>query len=54
LYALARFVAEFWREPDFQLGFIFGGWMSMGQLLSLAMIGVSMGLYFYLQTKSNK
>jgi len=54
LYALARFVAEFWREPDFQLGFVFGGWMSMGQLLSLGMIGVSMGLYFYLHVKANK
>jgi len=54
LYALARFIAEFWREPDFQLGFIVGDWMSMGQLLSLGMMGVSIGLYFYLQNRAIK
>jgi len=39
LYGLARFVAEFWREPDIQLGYICCGWVTMGQLLSLVMIG---------------
>ncbi|WP_456403375.1 prolipoprotein diacylglyceryl transferase [Hydrogenimonas sp.] len=38
LYGIARFVAEFWREPDIQLGYICCGWVTMGQLLSLAMI----------------
>lgn len=37
LYALARFVAEFWREPDSQIGYLFLGG-TMGQWLSLAMI----------------
>jgi phosphatidylglycerol:prolipoprotein diacylglycerol transferase len=29
---------EFARMPDPQLGFIAGGWLTMGQLLSLPMI----------------
>ena len=36
LYGIFRFLIEFVREPDFQLGFIVGG-ISMGQLLSLPM-----------------
>ena len=35
-YGLMRFVAEYWREPDPQLG-LFGS-LSMGQILSLIMI----------------
>lgn len=35
-YALMRFVAEFYREPDVQMGFY--GVFSMGQILSLAML----------------
>jgi len=41
-YSLARFVVEFFREPDSQLGFLAGG-LSMGQILSLLMLGVSFG-----------
>jgi phosphatidylglycerol:prolipoprotein diacylglycerol transferase len=36
LYGIFRFIVEFFREPDFQLGFIMGGF-SMGQLLSVPM-----------------
>ncbi len=49
LYGTARFIAEFWREPDLQLGFICCGWMSMGQLMSLLMILFSILLYFFIQ-----
>ncbi|HIP45457.1 MAG TPA: prolipoprotein diacylglyceryl transferase, partial [Sulfurospirillum arcachonense] len=52
LYSLARFIAEFWREPDFQMGFVYGNWMTMGQSLSLLMILVSCILYFYLKKKA--
>ncbi|WP_457594196.1 prolipoprotein diacylglyceryl transferase [Hydrogenimonas sp.] len=38
LYGAARFIAEFWREPDIQLGYICCGWVTMGQLLSAAMV----------------
>ena len=34
-YGIARFSMEFFRQPDAQLGFIFGEWMTMGQLLCL-------------------
>ncbi|MEA3455359.1 MAG: prolipoprotein diacylglyceryl transferase [Campylobacterota bacterium] len=52
LYGIARFIAEFWREPDSQLGFICCGWMSMGQVMSLLMIALSIGLYFVIQKLS--
>ena len=37
-YGLFRFIVEFFRQPDLQLGFIAFGWLTMGQLLSLPMI----------------
>ena len=36
-YATFRFIVEFFRQPDAQIGFLIGG-LSMGQLLSLAMV----------------
>ena len=38
-YGAARIVSEFFREPDPQLGFLFGG-ATMGMLLSLPMIAI--------------
>lgn len=37
-YGVFRFVIEFFRQPDNQLGFIAFDWMTMGQLLSIPMI----------------
>lgn len=37
VYALARIIGEFFREPDPQLGFLWGG-LTMGMLLSVPMI----------------
>jgi phosphatidylglycerol---prolipoprotein diacylglyceryl transferase len=37
LYGIARIIGEFFREPDAQLGFLWGG-LTMGMLLSLPMI----------------
>ena len=34
-YSVCRVIVEFFREPDAQLGFIFAGWLTMGQLLSI-------------------
>ncbi|MBU3729987.1 MAG: prolipoprotein diacylglyceryl transferase [Beijerinckiaceae bacterium] len=42
LYALGRIASEFFREPDPQLGFLFGG-ATMGMLLSLPLLAA--GLY---------
>jgi phosphatidylglycerol:prolipoprotein diacylglycerol transferase len=36
-YAVARFIAEFFRQPDPQLGFVYGSF-TMGQLFSILMI----------------
>jgi len=52
LYGIARFVSEFWREPDIQLGYLFQGWLTMGQIQSLVMIVFSIGIYFFFKTKS--
>jgi phosphatidylglycerol:prolipoprotein diacylglycerol transferase len=43
-YGIARFSMEFFRQPDAQLGFIFGEWMTMGQLLCLPMIALGLWL----------
>jgi phosphatidylglycerol:prolipoprotein diacylglycerol transferase len=41
-YGVARIVCEFFREPDAQLGFLFGG-ATMGMLLSLPLIAAGVG-----------
>ena len=33
-YAISRIIVEFVRIPDAQLGYLFGGWVTMGQILS--------------------
>ena len=50
-YGVARFVIEFFREPDVQLGILPWG-LSMGQTLSLPMI--LLGLYFILTAKHRR
>ena len=37
-YGCFRFMAEFFREPDEHIGFITGGWLTMGMILSTPMI----------------
>lgn len=44
-YGLFRFLAEFTREPDQQVGFIIG-MVTMGQLLSLSMILIALGTLY--------
>jgi phosphatidylglycerol:prolipoprotein diacylglycerol transferase len=38
LYALSRIAVEFVRVPDAQLGYLLGGWLTMGMLLSVPML----------------
>ena len=45
-YGIARIVAEFFREPDEQLGFLWGG-ATMGQLLSLPMVALGIAVILY-------
>ena len=54
VYGLMRFVAELWRQPDPQLGFLFGGWLTMGQILSAMMMAVAVVLWFYFDRKLSK
>ncbi|MDP2121560.1 MAG: prolipoprotein diacylglyceryl transferase [Hoeflea sp.] len=39
-YALSRIFVEFFREPDAHLGYLAGGWLTMGMVLSLPMLAV--------------
>jgi phosphatidylglycerol:prolipoprotein diacylglycerol transferase len=41
-YGVARVFVEFFREPDAQLGYLFGGWLTMGMVLSIPMIAVGL------------
>ncbi len=37
-YGISRILVEFVREPDAHIGYLFGGWLTMGMLLSLPMV----------------
>ena len=45
-YGLTRIACEFFREPDIQLGFLWGG-LTMGMLLSLPLILAGVGFIVY-------
>jgi phosphatidylglycerol:prolipoprotein diacylglycerol transferase len=46
VYAMARSFSEFFREPDAQLGFLWGG-ATMGQLLSIPLFLAGVGFIAY-------
>jgi len=46
IYSLARITVEFWRVPDAHLGYLVGGWFTMGMLLSLPMLLIGLTLMF--------
>ena len=47
LYGIFRFLIEFVREPDVQLGYLWGGWLTMGQVLSSPLIVAGIALLIY-------
>lgn len=51
-YALSRITVEFFREPDPQLGYLLGGWLTMGMLLSLPMLGL--GIWAILRARQTQ
>jgi phosphatidylglycerol---prolipoprotein diacylglyceryl transferase len=53
-YGLFRFLVEFTREPDKQLGYIAFGWLTMGQLLSVVMGLLGAIAWVALQFKSRR
>ncbi len=50
-YGCFRFLVEFVREPDVQLGYIAFGWVTMGQVLSLPMILFGIALFYWRTTR---
>jgi phosphatidylglycerol:prolipoprotein diacylglycerol transferase len=50
-YGFVRFIIEFFREPDSQLGFVLGS-LSMGQVLCLLMIAFGLAILFWRQKVS--
>lgn len=49
LYSLSRMFVEFFRVPDAHIGYLFGGWFTMGQLLCLPLLGA--GLWLMLRSR---
>lgn len=47
MYGTFRFLVEFIREPDVQLGYLWGGWLTMGQLLSLPLVIAGIAILIY-------
>jgi phosphatidylglycerol:prolipoprotein diacylglycerol transferase len=50
-YAISRILLEFVRLPDPQLGYLFFGWVTMGQILSLPLLVIGLGLIAYAMRK---
>jgi phosphatidylglycerol:prolipoprotein diacylglycerol transferase len=46
-YGLSRIAVEFLREPDAQLGYLYGGWLTMGMLLSLPVAAAGAALLWH-------
>ena len=47
-YAIARTTCEFFREPDIQLGFLWGsGWLTMGMLLCVPLLLAGLAILAY-------
>lgn len=42
LYGVSRIIVEFYREPDEQIGYLFGNWLTMGMVLSLPMLAAGL------------
>ena len=48
-YGASRIFVEFFREPDQQIGYLFGGWLTMGMVLSVPMVLI--GIWAMLRAK---
>ncbi|WP_339462458.1 prolipoprotein diacylglyceryl transferase [Pseudomonas sp. EA_105y_Pfl2_R69] len=46
-YGIFRFIVEFVRVPDAQLGYLAGGWLTMGQVLCVPMVLGGLGMIAY-------
>lgn len=53
-YGLFRAIAEFWRAPDVQIGYLCCNTVTQGQVMSLSMVAVSIVAWVYFYKKSLK
>jgi phosphatidylglycerol:prolipoprotein diacylglycerol transferase len=53
-YAISRILIEFVRVPDPQLGYLFDGWVTMGQILSVPVFLVALGLIVFAMRKQRR
>nr|WP_185079762.1 prolipoprotein diacylglyceryl transferase [Candidatus Liberibacter solanacearum] len=54
-YAIARIGMEFFREPDYQLGYLLDGWVTMGMVLSILTLIIGIWIVFQaVRTKSRE
>jgi len=51
-YGLARFITEFFRSPDSQIGYLLWDWMTLGHVLSIFMIIISIFLHIFLKIRN--
>ncbi len=52
MYSLSRMAVEFFRVPDAQIGYLFAGWVTMGQILCLPLLAAGLWLLLRPQQKS--
>ncbi len=50
VFGCFRFAIELVREPDVQLGYLWGGWLTMGQVLSTPLIIIGAAILIYALT----
>ena len=51
-YGIVRFLVEFVRVPDAQLGYLLGGVIDMGQLLSLPLVIAGLALIIFARRRN--
>ncbi len=51
LYSIMRIISELFRQPDFQLGFIYSDWLTMGMLQSGLFALLCIGIFILLKKK---
>ena len=52
LYSIGRIIAEFFRQPDTQLGFIYSNWLTMGIIQSFVVLSAC--IILYMKVNKNK
>lgn len=53
-YAVARLVVETVREPDAHIGYLFGGWLTLGMIYTLPVAAIGLWLIWLSRTASSR